>query len=262
MSETVSAGEAARRLGVAVATIQRWVDKGLLHAERTPGGHRRIYVTELRRLIAANRANELCGPLAEWLDVLMEGNPLKTRISLLSARQRSGSWAETADEVASALAEIGRCWEAGSCQVFEEHISTETLRRAAALCASDMHPGAGALCATLFSIEGERHTLGLSLAELVFAEAGWRSIWIGEGPPADELEALVMKHKPNLLAVSASAASRPGPIARYQSELIKVASSTGIQLILGGSGAWKTSPGASRVVSFQDLQALLSSGPP
>ena len=56
MSETVSAGEAARRLGVAAATIQRWVDKGLLHAERTPGGHRRIHVAELRRLIAATPA--------------------------------------------------------------------------------------------------------------------------------------------------------------------------------------------------------------
>jgi MerR family transcriptional regulator, light-induced transcriptional regulator len=262
MSETVSAGEAARRLGVAAATIQRWVDKGLLHAERTPGGHRRIYVTELRRLIAANRLKEQSGPVAEWLDVLFDGDPLKTRIALLTSRQRSGSWGETADEVASALAEIGRCWEAGSCQVFEEHISSEALRRAAAVCASEMHPGAGAFCATLFSIEGERHTLGLSLAELVFAEAGWRSIWIGEGPPVNELETLVARHKPHLMAVSASAASRPAPIAHYQSELIKIASSAGIQLILGGSGAWKTSRDASRIDSFQDLQALLSGGRP
>jgi excisionase family DNA binding protein len=262
MRETVSAGEAARRLGVAAATIQRWVDKGLLHAERTPGGHRRIHVAELRRLIAANRTTELSGPLAEWLDVLFDGNALKTRIALLTSRQRLGSWGETADEVASALAEIGRCWEAGTCQVFQEHISSEALRRAAAVCASEMHPGAGAFCATLFSIEGERHTLGLSLAELVFAEAGWRSIWIGEGPPVDEFEVLVARHKPHLMAVSASAASRPGPIERYQSELIKIASSTGIPLILGGSGAWKSLPGATRVASFKDLQAWLSGGQP
>jgi MerR family transcriptional regulator, light-induced transcriptional regulator len=260
MNETVSAGEAARRLGVAAATIQRWVDKGLWRAERTPGGHRRIHVTELRRLIAANRATELSGALAEWLDVLFQGDPLKIRTALLTSRQRLGSWGETADEVASALAEIGRCWEADTCQVFQEHVSSEALRRAAAVCASEMHPGAGAFCAALFTIEGERHTLGLSLAELVFAEAGWRSIWIGEGPPVDELEALVARHKPHFLAVSASAASRPGPIGRYQSELMKVASSTGIGLILGGSGAWKTSPAASRVESFQDLQALLSGG--
>jgi len=146
--------------------------------------------------------------------------------------------------------------------VFQEHISSEALRRAAAVCASEMHPGAGAFCATLFSIEGERHTLGLSLAELVFAEAGWRSIWIGEGPPVDEFDVLVARHKPHLMAVSVSAASRPGPIERYQSELIKIASSTGIPLILGGSGAWKSLPGATRVASFKDLQAWLSGGQP
>ena len=75
--EMVSAGEAARRLGVAPATIQRWVDSGVLHAERTPGGHRRIYVTELRRLIAASRPAETAGPVAEWCDLPMAGYPAR-----------------------------------------------------------------------------------------------------------------------------------------------------------------------------------------
>ena len=111
---TVSAGEAARRLGVAPTTIQRWVDSGVLHAERTPGGHRRIYVTELRRLIAANRPIELSGPLADWLDVLMTGEPRKVKTALLNARQKADSWAETADEIASAIAELAMMVGGGS----------------------------------------------------------------------------------------------------------------------------------------------------
>jgi excisionase family DNA binding protein len=260
MSDTVSAGEAARRLGVAPATIQRWVDRGVLHAERTPGGHRRIYVTEVRRLIAANRTSALSGPLADWLAVLMTADPLAIRAALLAARQRSTSWAETVDELASALAEIGRSWEAGSCQVFEEHAASEALRRAAAACAGDLHPGGNAPSAALLTVEGERHTLGLSLAELVFAEAGWRSIWIGEGPPAEELDALVGKLKPDLLSVSASAASPPAAIVRYQSELMRNASTAQTRLVLAGSGAWRDSPTASRVVSFKELQTLLDGG--
>jgi excisionase family DNA binding protein len=260
MSDTVSAGEAARRLGVAPATIQRWVDRGVLHAERTPGGHRRIYVTEVRRLIAANRTSALSGPLADWLDILMAADPLAIRAALLAARQRSASWAETIDEVASALAEIGRRWEDGSCQVFEEHAASEALRRAAAACVGELHPGGNAPSAALLTVEGERHTLGLSLAELVFAEAGWRSIWIGEGPPAEELEALVRKLKPDLLSVSASAASPPAAIVRYQSELMRGASTARTRLVLAGSGAWRNSPPASRVVSFKELQTLLAFG--
>jgi excisionase family DNA binding protein len=262
VSDTVSAGEAARRLGVAPATIQRWVDRGVLHAERTPGGHRRIYLTEVRRLIAANRTSPLSGPLADWLDVLMAADPVAIRAALLAARKRSASWAETVDEVASALAEIGRRWEAGSCHVFEEHAASEALRRAVAACAGGLHPGGNAPSAALLTVEGERHTLGLSLAELVLAEAGWRSIWIGEGPPVEELEGLVAKLKPELLSVSASAASPPAAIVRYQSELMRIASTAQTRLVLAGSGAWRDFPPARRVVSFTEFQTLLDGGLP
>ncbi|MBF0369367.1 MAG: response regulator [Magnetococcales bacterium] len=38
----LTASEAAKLFGVAVQTIHQWVEKGLLEAWRTPGGHRRI----------------------------------------------------------------------------------------------------------------------------------------------------------------------------------------------------------------------------
>jgi len=258
MSELmVSAGEAARRLGVAPATIQRWVDSGVLHAERTPGGHRRIYVTELRRLIAANRPAELSGPLADWCDVLMTGDPARIEPALVASRQKTGNWADTADEIAAAIAEIGRRWEAGDCQIFEEHAATEGLRRAVAACVSKMRVADGAPGAALLTIEDERHTLGLTLAELVLAEAGRRPLWIGEGPPADELHALVTKLKPALLVVSASPVSSKAAVARYQAELMQVAAEAGIGLILAGGGTWKEAPGAKRVVAFKDLREAL-----
>jgi excisionase family DNA binding protein len=255
--QMVSAGEAARRLGVALATIQRWVDSGVLHAERTPGGHRRIYVTELRRLIAASRPVELSGLLAEWCDVLMAGDPAKVKAALIASRQKTGNWADTADEVAAAIAEIGRRWEAGDCRIFEEHAATEALRRAAAECLSEMRVGDGAPSAVLLTVEYERHTLGLTLAELVLAEAGRRPVWIGEGPPADELHSLVTTLKPNLLVVAASPASSKAAVARYQTELMQVAADAGAKLILAGGGAWKEAPGAERVVAFKELREVL-----
>ena len=259
MSEMmVSAGEAARRLGVAPATIQRWVDSGVLHAERTPGGHRRIYVTELRRLIAASRPAALSGPLVDWLDALMTGDPVKVKAALVASRQNTGSWAETADEVAAAIAEIGRQWEAGGCRIFEEHAATEALRRAAASCLGEMRCADDAPRAVLFTIENERHTLGLSLAELVLMEAGWRPQWIGEGPPADELGSLVEKFKPDAVLVSASAVSAPATVARYQSPLEEVAKKEHRALILAGGGAWKESSAAKRVVTFKELREALA----
>jgi len=256
-SPTVSAGEAARRLGVAPATIQRWVDSGVLHAERTPGGHRRIYVTEVRRLIAAARPAMLSGPLADWLAALLSGDPRKVRAALLAARERAANWAEVADEVASAIAEMGREWEAGGCQVFEEHAATEALRRGIALCVVEMPCPRVALTVALLTVAGERHTLGLSLAELVFAEAGWRIFWIGEGPPADELGPLVTKLEPDLVVVSASSVTPQAAIAKYQAELLRVVGDAGIELALGGSGAFAPTPKARRLVAFQELQSFL-----
>lgn len=254
----VSAGEAARRLGVAPATIQRWADSGILHAERTPGGHRRIYVTELRRLIAASRPAQLSGPLAHWLDVLMSGDPVRVKAALIASRQETGSWADTADEVASAVAEIGRQWEAGVCQIFEEHAATEALRRAVAACLSEIRTPDNAPCTALFTIEGERHTLGLALAELVLAERGWRSIWIGEGLPVGELGDLASKFKPDMFLVTASAASSPVSVVLYQKTLSELAAKSGIKLVLAGGGAWKEHSHATRVFAFKDLREVLA----
>jgi excisionase family DNA binding protein len=255
---TVSAGEAARRLGVAPITIQRWVDSGILHAERTPGGHRRIYVTELRRLIAQSRSTELGGPLAGWLDVLIAGDPRRVRSVLVTARQNLGSWAAVADQVASAIAELGRQWEAGACQIFEEHGVTETLRRSVALCAAELSYAPDAPLAVLFTVEGERHTLGLTLGELVLIEAGWRSFWIGEGPPPDELQLIVDKLKPDLLVVSASSVRSAKAIARYQRELSQVTAKNHLALCAAGSGAWSPQPTVQRLVTFEDFRAFLA----
>lgn len=254
----VSAGEAARRLGVAPATIQRWVDGGVLHAERTPGGHRRIHVTELRRLIAASRPADLGAPLTHWLDVLLTGDPVKVKAALIASRQKLGGWADTADELASAIAEIGRRWEAGACQIFEEHAATEALRRAAAACAGEIRYPEGAPGTALFTIENERHTLGLALAELVVAEAGSKPVWIGEGPPPEELNALIEKFRPRRLLVSASPASTPKILARYEDALVEVARTAGVELILAGGGRWREHTGAKRVLAFKDLREALS----
>ena len=251
----VSAGEAARRLGVAPATVQRWVNSGVLHAERTAGGHRRIYVTELRRLIAANRPAEVGGPVADWIGVLMSGDPRKVKAALVASRQLTGHWADTADIVAAAIAEIGRRWESGACQVFEEHAASEALRRGAALCANEIHCPDHAPCVVLFTVEGERHTLGLSLAELVFAEAGWHVLWLGEGPPADELKAVVAQLKPDLITVAASSASSAGIVARYEEALSRVASRARVPLVLAGSGDWRAAK--HRIVTFRELRTLL-----
>jgi excisionase family DNA binding protein len=46
-----STTEAAALLDVAVRTVQLWVERGVLNAWKTPGGHRRIDAASVRRLL-------------------------------------------------------------------------------------------------------------------------------------------------------------------------------------------------------------------
>ena len=50
----VRISEAARMLGVSVDTLRRWEAAGKIEVERTPGGHRRYEVDQLKG-IARNR---------------------------------------------------------------------------------------------------------------------------------------------------------------------------------------------------------------
>lgn len=51
MERMYSVGEAARRLGVHISTIQRWDREGRIRVVRTAGGKRRIPESEVRRLL-------------------------------------------------------------------------------------------------------------------------------------------------------------------------------------------------------------------
>jgi MerR family transcriptional regulator, light-induced transcriptional regulator len=255
--QSVTTGEAARRLSVAPATVQRWVDSGVLHADRTVGGHRRISVAELRRLIALSRPPELAKPLTTWLDCLMTGDPVQVRSMMLAARRKAQSWAEASEEIASVIVELGRVWESGECAVFEEHMASEALHRAAASCAADMPARRNATSALLMSMGGERHTLGLSLAELVLAEAGWRVIWIGEGPPVHEIGLMVQTLKPDLCVVSASSQIKRRDVKSFQEALFRALRGERIRIVLAGSAPWSRMRGIHQALSFLDFQEYL-----
>lgn len=47
---TISIGDAAKELNVSVKTVRRWADSGKLRYERSPSGHRRFYLADIKRI--------------------------------------------------------------------------------------------------------------------------------------------------------------------------------------------------------------------
>lgn len=59
MKAFLSVSEAARYLSVCTKTIRRWDNAGKLSCSRTPGGHRRITIVEIQRLLGGNMPETL-----------------------------------------------------------------------------------------------------------------------------------------------------------------------------------------------------------
>lgn len=53
--EVIGTNEAAKLLGLHPSSVQRWLDSGQIPSFRTPGGHRRVKMTDLRRYIDSRR---------------------------------------------------------------------------------------------------------------------------------------------------------------------------------------------------------------
>lgn len=60
-----SVSQAALRLGVCVKTIHRWDESGKIHCLRTIGGHRRIPISEVNRLLGTMHRNLISGQLPQ-----------------------------------------------------------------------------------------------------------------------------------------------------------------------------------------------------
>lgn len=67
----LSTREAASRLGVALSTVQTWVETGILPAWKTAGGHRRIPQAAVEKIRLKQQAVSVLGSAPELLKVLV-----------------------------------------------------------------------------------------------------------------------------------------------------------------------------------------------
>lgn len=77
----VSTRAAAVMLGVALRTVQLWVERGSLQAWKTVGGHRRVVRASVEKLVAERAAAIAAGrPVAEFRLLVVEDDPRQRRL--------------------------------------------------------------------------------------------------------------------------------------------------------------------------------------
>lgn len=116
--DVLSTREAAERLGVALRTVQLWVESGVLPAWKTAGGHRRIsrvaverLIEERRHALAADIAQATAGPAgSDRLRVMLVEDQPEQRRLLTMMVERWGLPVEltTANDGFEALIRMGQ----------------------------------------------------------------------------------------------------------------------------------------------------------
>ncbi len=252
----VSTAQVSRALGVGVTTIKRWVDDGILPAHRTPGGHRKLLLADVLRLVRENDFPQL--DLARLHPSLPSGSAVdETKLSrdlyaalrhgdgaaarfLIEGTERCGMRAATlADAViAPAMHRIGVEWEQGRIDVMHEHRATQICLES--LYALKSHLLSQATQARPVAVggvpEGQLHALASQLVELVLLECGWSPVNLGPNTPFSSFRKALTELRPRLLWLSIHRVEEPTTFLAAYRELYDEAHKSGIPVAIGGPG--------------------------
>jgi methanogenic corrinoid protein MtbC1 len=169
-----------------------------------------------------------------------------------------GAWARQAPleflerTAAPLLAAVGDGWAAGRLEVRHEHFASGILGDFLRTARSRLEDRAAGPLAVLATLPGELHGLGLHMAALVFAQAGWRHLLLGVDTPVDQLAALAREAGPEAVAISCVQRGHASP---GRIRALRRALPQRLPLLLGGKAAPRSSKVAG-VEIFSDLSQL------
>ena len=252
----ISTAQAARSLGVSVSTVKRWVDEGVLPAQKTAGGHRKLLRAEVLALarkgalptedlsqlvLPSTRKRKSTTDLHSYREALLaaivDGRAAEVR-ALIRRAYRGGLAIETlADQVLSPVMEkVGHDWETGQIDVWHEHRGT--LLVAAALFDLQSEIGRRAEQQRPVAVggapAGDPYLLSSLLAQLVLLDAGWQAINLGPSTPIDSFVKAVQELRPKLIWISASHFADAALFSRDYTLLERAAEKYGAAIAVGG----------------------------
>ena len=93
-SHWLSLKEASELLGIHFTTLRKWADGGEIRVFRTPGGHRRFSVIDLRRFLEARASVEVAPDADSFVDAAVG----QVRAAIEQMRHEHTKWAESVTE--------------------------------------------------------------------------------------------------------------------------------------------------------------------
>lgn len=272
LESSFSPKQVAQALQVSESSVKRWCDRGVIRTDRTHGGHRRIpleYLMEFlestnRRIIdpqaiglqdhrqlnrdalarlesqASERTDDgslVSDPMLreQFQRALLAGDEEQCRKVISSWYTLHGGMVSVADELlAPTFHAIGELWECGRADVYQE-------RRGCEICIRLIHelrrlvsePISDAPLAMGGTSEGDHYQVANQLIEIIFREAGWRTISLGSGVPFSSMLSAIERYRPRVYWLSVSyIADEDSFLKQFQD--FATAIPNGTMLVVGG----------------------------
>lgn len=247
--------ELAKLFSVNVSTIKRWVDRGLLPAEKTAGGHRRISQTDLglfvQRFPKYRKKSYVLKQLLdrhsrsplEWrtfFGLLIKNNVRASEKYVEQMFLSNTPVVSTLENIiAPTLRRIGEGWANGEITVFDEHRMSFIVRQLL-LRLDQLIPETKLKkppLALISCVAGEHHEIPLLMLSLVFKSHGWKTMILGINTPSEELARAAKKYQAKFIAITK--AYPQSASVDYLNYLAKFCQQNSITLGFGGGG-WAT----------------------
>ena len=130
---------------------------------------------------------------------------------------------------------VGERWGSGRIAIFEEHRVSQLLNTILGHCLLQLQPTENMPCMVFSTVPGERHQLGLLMAELTMRQQGCRTINLGTEMPLDELVAAAKAYQASYIALSFSVNMSRRKVINALESLLSLCPET-ITIIAGGRG--------------------------
>ena len=224
MKSLLTPKQVASAIQVSESSVKRWCDKGVISTQYTAGGHRRIPTSAVMDFLRTTKHGlahpEVIGlPAAtgkterfvdraheHFRDGLVAGSEDGCRQIVLDLYLAAHSISQIFDLViAPSFEHIGRLWQCGEAEVYQE-------RRACEICLRVLHeirsfvptPALTAPLAIGGAVEGDRYGLATTMAETVLRQEQWNATSLGIDLPFATLKAAIREQRPRLFWLSVS----------------------------------------------------------
>ena len=137
---------------------------------------------------------------------LLAGDETQCRKVISSWYAIHGNMASVADDLmAPTFRVIGQMWACGRADVYQERRGCEiSIRLIHELRRLILDPGNDAPLAMGGTCEGDNYQVANQLIEMIFREAGWRTISLGSGVPFSSMASAIEKYRPKIFWLSVS----------------------------------------------------------